>query len=318
MWGESVVLIDLFIGTLFIVRDLLSIVKAHGQSHKLNYWGVSHGSVLGKAFIAMFPDRVRHFVLEGVMHVNDYFTRTWIGSTRDSETALLNLFSERVEARFKLCFLTDYESKSTTEDGLMSALVNCRGVVIGKPLLDDHNVSRDYVVSKLKQVLLENLHFPRKFPTATKIADSDLKCDWATVLRFAEGSTTALAAQSGAAWNTAVDTAVPGISCGDSSFRVDYPDDLCTIYRAHLAQSSMAGGLVDSRLVCARCKFSAMKQFDINKFQKINMTSPVLLKRSLRPCHAFELLVGSLGPGAGGDALCGMPCQGPGGRQIHF
>lgn len=118
----------------------------------------------------------------------------------------------------------------------MSAVANRMEGLIGKPLLDDDGVSGDYVISKLKKVLLENLHFPRGLPTATKIADSDLKSDWATALGFAEGSTPAVPAQTVAAWNTAVDTAVLGISCSDSSLRVDHPDE----FIRHLSSPSRA------------------------------------------------------------------------------
>ena len=43
-----------FIHTDHTARDMMEIVKAHGRD-KINYWGLSYGSILGGTFASMFP-----------------------------------------------------------------------------------------------------------------------------------------------------------------------------------------------------------------------------------------------------------------------
>ncbi|KAF9040652.1 Alpha/Beta hydrolase protein [Panaeolus papilionaceus] len=63
-----------YINTDQTARDMLSIVRAHGRE-KLQYWGFSYGTALGATFAAMFPDNVERLVLDGVVDVDDYYTR---------------------------------------------------------------------------------------------------------------------------------------------------------------------------------------------------------------------------------------------------
>jgi pimeloyl-ACP methyl ester carboxylesterase len=62
-------------------RDMISIVDAFTQTEDgkravnpslANYWGFIHGTVLGQAFASMFPNRLGHFVLDGVVDPDDY------------------------------------------------------------------------------------------------------------------------------------------------------------------------------------------------------------------------------------------------------
>jgi len=61
--------------TAFAARDMLSILDALGE-HKLKYWGISYGTVLGATFAAMFPDRIDRMVLDGVVD-SKLWTKDW-------------------------------------------------------------------------------------------------------------------------------------------------------------------------------------------------------------------------------------------------
>ncbi|MDR1767862.1 MAG: alpha/beta hydrolase [Propionibacteriaceae bacterium] len=68
-----------------VARDLDVLRRAVGDS-KLNYFGLSYGTYIGEVYAAMFPDRVRTMVLDGL--VDPY---GWRGSSSTSTPVTLRL-----------------------------------------------------------------------------------------------------------------------------------------------------------------------------------------------------------------------------------
>ncbi|KAJ8092780.1 hypothetical protein PM082_023608 [Marasmius tenuissimus] len=68
-------------------RDMLRIVEAHGQE-KLQYWGLSYGSVLGYTFAAMFPDKVERLIIDGVVGIEDYYRARLLNLAEDADKTL--------------------------------------------------------------------------------------------------------------------------------------------------------------------------------------------------------------------------------------
>ncbi|KAF7376976.1 AB hydrolase-1 domain-containing protein [Mycena sanguinolenta] len=56
-----------------IARDMLQITEAFGFE-KLQYWGVSYGSVLGATFATLFPEKVGRLMIDGVEDMDSYYT----------------------------------------------------------------------------------------------------------------------------------------------------------------------------------------------------------------------------------------------------
>ncbi|KAJ6607431.1 TAP-like protein-domain-containing protein [Mycena sp. CBHHK59/15] len=56
-----------------IARDMLQITQAFGFE-KLQYWGISYGSVLGATFATLFPDKVGRLMIDGVEDMDSYYT----------------------------------------------------------------------------------------------------------------------------------------------------------------------------------------------------------------------------------------------------
>jgi pimeloyl-ACP methyl ester carboxylesterase len=55
-----------YVGTWQLVRDLDALRAALGET-RLNFWGMSYGSTVGRTYAQYFPDRVRALVLDGVI-----------------------------------------------------------------------------------------------------------------------------------------------------------------------------------------------------------------------------------------------------------
>ncbi|TBU61574.1 alpha/beta-hydrolase [Dichomitus squalens] len=87
-----------YIGTAATVRDLVGLADAIvGPNSPINYWGLSYGTLVGAWFINMFPNRVGHVILDGVLDATRVATtqsyklwRDQIGSAEDAYTAFTN------------------------------------------------------------------------------------------------------------------------------------------------------------------------------------------------------------------------------------
>lgn len=93
-----------YMTTADVARDM-DRVRAVLKQDKLNFYGVSYGSYLGATYAAMFPDRVRTMVVDGVLDPVAWATgrnnqaattpvSTRVNSHRGSQEALFSAFAE--------------------------------------------------------------------------------------------------------------------------------------------------------------------------------------------------------------------------------
>ncbi|EKM51090.1 uncharacterized protein PHACADRAFT_263055 [Phanerochaete carnosa HHB-10118-sp] len=91
------------VGTAAVATDMLNIARALGQE-KLNYWGISYGSILGATFAAMFPDNVGRLIIDGVSDSHQwYFGETDTSSLLDTDAGLTTIYEACVAAGPSLC-----------------------------------------------------------------------------------------------------------------------------------------------------------------------------------------------------------------------
>ncbi|KAI0692738.1 alpha/beta-hydrolase [Cerioporus squamosus] len=85
-WG-----IGRFVSTPNVARDMLEISQMLGQD-KLQYWGFSYGSVLGQYFSAIYPDKVKRLIVDGVYDAENYKAALWNTNIVDVDRAVDALF----------------------------------------------------------------------------------------------------------------------------------------------------------------------------------------------------------------------------------
>ncbi|KAJ3538915.1 hypothetical protein NM208_g5696 [Fusarium decemcellulare] len=86
-----------YLGTAFTARDIMSIVDGLGEE-KLNYWGISYGTVLGATLAGMFPGRMGRLVLDAVATPTKYYN-SFYGP--ENYEAIDTLFKAMLEACVK-------------------------------------------------------------------------------------------------------------------------------------------------------------------------------------------------------------------------
>jgi pimeloyl-ACP methyl ester carboxylesterase len=265
-----------FIGTPFVARDMISIVDALDQGPKLNFWGTSYGTVLGQVTASIFPERIGRMLIDANLKADDYATTTWISSMRDTERALAHLLDECVEAGTDLCSLADYHGENTTGKSLLTALDELLKSYVNGGSKFKSNASKselNFAVVEFKRSIFTDLYDPARYPAIVSRIEG-----------FLTGNETAMIPGEGTKlttpWNIAGDLINLGISCSDSSLRVEDPDDLFSIYQAHLAEGSFSETSVAGRLICAQWKFSAAEQIDTNKLRNVKTSFPILVVNS--------------------------------------
>lgn len=112
-----------FVGTPNVARDIVEIVEAswradglsaeEARTKGLKYWGFSYGTALGATFAMMFPDRVDRLLLDGVVHLEDYYRGGWRRNLLDTKKAI-HAFYEYCAASRECVFSPVYNSSSSS------------------------------------------------------------------------------------------------------------------------------------------------------------------------------------------------------------
>ena len=95
-----------YVSTYYVARDILAIVDAYSKSpvaanvidaDLVNFYGLSYGTIIGQVLASEFPEKLRRFILDGVLDPYDYVS----GKTLNS----IYLDDEIVEQFLRLCQL---------------------------------------------------------------------------------------------------------------------------------------------------------------------------------------------------------------------
>ena len=123
-----------FVSTAVVVRDMVEIIERHGEwrskearrllrhmkrgaaaesaaertawvpgKEKLQYWGISYGTVIAQTFASMYPSRVGRVVADGVVDADDYMAMSWSSNLWDIDNITANFTQACVAAGADLC-----------------------------------------------------------------------------------------------------------------------------------------------------------------------------------------------------------------------
>ncbi|KAF8754549.1 TAP-like protein [Rhizoctonia solani] len=98
-----------YIGTAATVRDMVAMHDVLEGSEKINFWGMSYGTVVGAYFVNMFPDRVGRVILDGVVDPVYWANRPaheWLGNVFESTEAAFDGFAKECAMRALLIVLS--------------------------------------------------------------------------------------------------------------------------------------------------------------------------------------------------------------------
>ncbi|KAJ7116269.1 TAP-like protein-domain-containing protein [Mycena crocata] len=102
-----------------VARDMLRITQKFGFE-KLQYYGISYGTVIGATFAALFPDKVERIIIDGVVDVESWINGMYITILEDTDKVLQTFFDGCVAAGPTQCAF--YESTATEVADRLAAL----------------------------------------------------------------------------------------------------------------------------------------------------------------------------------------------------
>lgn len=232
-----------YIGTPFVARDMIEIIDALGEE-KLQYWGISYGTVLGQTFAGMFPDRVGRLLLDSTLRLEDYTSGQWVSVTRDTERAVVNFFQECVNIGPVLCPIANFTGPDTTAEDLHEEFAKVFQELINDPIylpanytpapwLQPGNIPA-YLL--FKQITLGLAYQPAQFGTLYLVVDLALRRDWKSAFELLSTFDTPVPETP---WSLGIN-AFHGIACSDGAFRASAPEDMYSWTQAQAAAGTLS------------------------------------------------------------------------------
>jgi pimeloyl-ACP methyl ester carboxylesterase len=94
-----------YIGTVAVAQDMIRYIELAAEDRgrepseaKLNYYGLSYGTVLGATFASLYPKRIHRMLLDGVVDSVDYYAGGWKTAPYDTDKAVRTFFEDCLEA----------------------------------------------------------------------------------------------------------------------------------------------------------------------------------------------------------------------------
>ncbi|KAH8655278.1 Alpha/Beta hydrolase protein [Xylariales sp. PMI_506] len=143
-----------YINTPQTAADMNSILDAVGQEDMV-YWGFSYGTIIGQTYAALFPERSKRVIIDGVANMFEWYTKPFHPeSSTDSENVLHGFFDECIKAG-KNCSLSTHAS---TKEELRNKTMSLLDRLESEPLSVYTNNTSYGVITR--DTILSNAIFP--------------------------------------------------------------------------------------------------------------------------------------------------------------
>ncbi|KAI4591487.1 hypothetical protein KJ359_013322 [Pestalotiopsis sp. 9143b] len=93
---------------------------------KLQYWGMSYGTLIGSTFAALHPDKVGRVVLDGVVDPADHYAGAWLTQLFDSDKVVTKFSEYCFRAGAEKCPLYTGPSPAAVEDRFTGILMSLK------------------------------------------------------------------------------------------------------------------------------------------------------------------------------------------------
>ncbi|KAJ6604115.1 hypothetical protein DFH09DRAFT_1441973 [Mycena vulgaris] len=241
-----------------IARDMLRITEAFGYE-KLQYWGISYGSVLGATFASLFPDKVGRLIIDGVLDMDAYYSANLTPQMADTDKTLQTFFDGCAAAGpADSAFHAPSASAISRNLAALTASIREQPLAVVTPA--SHGIV-DFVF--LRNAVLNALYGPCDAFASLAHGLADLAAGNATTLYAQSAVPTFECACNASAVPFHLNNleAYMAVACGDATPVEDSIPQLQRYYEDGLKVSSFADLLSSTRVLCSGWKIHREGRF---------------------------------------------------------
>ncbi|KAJ7700765.1 alpha/beta-hydrolase [Mycena rosella] len=253
-------------------RDMLRITQAFGYE-KLQYWGVSYGSVLGSTFAAMFPDKVGRVVVDGVLDMQAWFSANFTSEMLDTDQVLQTFIDGCAAAGPDACaFHAPTSTEITAKLTALFSSIKVQPIPVITPI--SYGVV-DYTV--LRNFVFDAFYTPYALFATLAQSLSDLaKGDAKTLYSVTELPSFECECNTTTPFHANIYEAALAIACGDATPVNDTVVELQALYASERAVSTFADLWGNWRIRCSGWQLHRDDRFK-GPFGAPNVSFPLLV-----------------------------------------
>ncbi|TPX08569.1 uncharacterized protein E0L32_009908 [Thyridium curvatum] len=244
-----------FLGTAYVVRDMMNIVDALQEDGLLRFWGFSYGTTLGATAAAMFPDKIDRMVLDGVLNPHEYFNGFEEEQFAATDATWTAMFKACVAAGPEKCALARRNATASELEEATYTLIETlkRDPIYYKTSIVDYNF--------IKNVIVEFLYTPSGWPLLVAALDTLLPGSGGLDPKIMDAVIGAMA--SAAPSSEALLDGNFGIKCGDKHNRFAALAGARPVLADLRTRSRLLGDVLDMvTLQCARWRMDAAERYE--------------------------------------------------------